>query len=49
MADQSDVEDALVDVVSVALYPNGTAKPAFPGQIAGSIGDGRIPRHWTPI
>jgi hypothetical protein len=31
MADQSDVEEALVNVVSAALYPRGTAAPSVPG------------------
>jgi len=31
MADQSDVEDALVNIVSAALYPNGTTEPSAPG------------------
>ncbi len=31
MADQSDVEEALVNIVSAALYPGGTAEPSVPG------------------
>jgi hypothetical protein len=31
MADQSDVEDSLVNIVSAALYPNGTAEVSVPG------------------
>lgn len=32
MADQSDVETALVDLASAALYPNGTTAPGVCGQ-----------------
>ena len=31
MADQSDVEVALVNVVSAALYPNGTSEASSSG------------------
>ena len=40
MADQSDVEIALVSVVSAALYPNGTDEASVPGP------DCRIYRGW---
>ena len=40
MEDQSDVEAALVYVVSEALYPNGTGDPSVPGP------DCRIYRGW---
>ncbi len=40
MADQSDVESALVTVASNALYPNGTAAASVPGV------DCRIYRGW---
>ena len=40
MADQSDVEDALVTVVSAALYPTGTDDTSVPGP------DCRIYRGW---
>ena len=40
MADQSDVEVALVNVVSTALYPNGTSEASIPGP------DCRIYRGW---
>jgi hypothetical protein len=40
MADQSDVEVALVDLVSAALYPNGTGAASIPGP------DCRIYRGW---
>jgi hypothetical protein len=40
MADQSDVEVALVDVVSAALYPSGTSGASVPGP------DCRIYRGW---
>lgn len=40
MADQSDVEVALVDVVSAALYPTGTNDPSVPGP------DCRVYRGW---
>ena len=40
MADQSDVEVALVNVVSTALYPNGTSEASIPGP------DCRIFRGW---
>jgi hypothetical protein len=40
MADQSDVETALVSVVSAALYPNGTGEASVPGP------DCRIYRGW---
>jgi hypothetical protein len=40
MADQSDVEVALVDAVSIALYPNGTSEASVPGR------DCRIYRGW---
>ena len=40
MADQSDVEDALVEAVSIALYPNGTSQTSVPGP------DCRIYRGW---
>jgi hypothetical protein len=40
MADQSDVEDALVSLVSTALYPNGTGAASVPGP------DCRIYRGW---
>ena len=40
MADQSDVEKALVNVVSAALYPSGTAAASVPGP------DCRIYRGW---
>ena len=48
MADQSDVEIALVNVVSAALYPPEPTKQAFPGRTAGSIAAGRTRRHWMP-
>ena len=32
MADQSDVENALAELVSAALYPSGTASPSIPGR-----------------
>ena len=40
MADQSDVETALVKMVSAALYPNGTSAASSPGP------DCRIYRGW---
>lgn len=40
MADQSDVEDALVKAASAALYPNGTGETSVPGP------DCRIYRGW---
>jgi hypothetical protein len=40
MADQSDVENALVSLVSGALYPNGTDAASVPGP------DCRIYRGW---
>lgn len=40
MADQSDVENALVTLVSAALYPNGTDAASIPGP------DCRIYRGW---
>src|SRR5690242_4735388 len=40
MADQSDVEDALVELVSAALYPNGTSAGSVPGP------DCRVYRGW---
>ena len=40
MADESDVEAALVNVVSAALYPNGTGNSSVPGP------DCRIYRGW---
>ncbi len=40
MADQSDVENALVTLASAALYPDGTAAPSVPGP------DCRIYRGW---
>ncbi len=40
MADQSDVEKALVTIVTAALYPNGTTQPSVPGC------DCRIYRGW---
>jgi hypothetical protein len=40
MADQSDVEDALVNAASAALYPNGTGEASVPGP------DCRIYRGW---
>jgi hypothetical protein len=40
MADQSDVEDALVDIVSAAIYPGGTAERSALGL------DCRIYRGW---
>lgn len=40
MADQSDVENALVAQVATALYPNGEAAPSVPGP------DCRIYRGW---
>ncbi|HEX3399903.1 MAG TPA: hypothetical protein VHT74_06225 [Acetobacteraceae bacterium] len=40
MADQSDVEEALVSVVSATLYPSGTSEPSVPGP------DCRIYRGW---
>ncbi len=40
MADQSDVEAALVDVISAALYPNGSGQASVPGP------DCRIYRGW---
>lgn len=40
MADQSDVEEALVDLVSATLYPDGTNAPSVPGP------DCRIYRGW---
>jgi hypothetical protein len=33
MADQSDVETALVALVSAALYPNGTSADSVPGPV----------------
>ena len=40
MADQSDVENALVNLVSAALYPNGTDEVSVPGP------DCRVYRGW---
>ena len=40
MADQSDVENALVNLVSVALYPNGTDEASVRGP------DCRVYRGW---
>lgn len=40
MADQSDVEEALVKIATAALYPGGTAQPSVPGP------DCRIYRGW---
>jgi len=40
MADQSDVESALVALAANALYPNGSASPSLPGP------DCRIYRGW---
>jgi len=40
MADQSDIEDALVAAVTAALYPQGTAAPSRPGPAC------RIHRGW---
>ena len=40
MADESDVETALVSLTSAALYPNGTTSPSVPGP------DCRIYRGW---
>lgn len=40
MADQSDVEEALVGIVSAALYPDGTAEPSVIGSNC------RIYRGW---
>jgi hypothetical protein len=40
MADQSDVESALVNAASAALYPNGTGEASVPGP------DCRIYRGW---
>lgn len=40
MADQSDVETALVNLVSAALYPNGISEPSIAGP------DCRIYRGW---
>ncbi len=40
MADESDVEVALVDVISAALYPNGISQASVPGP------DCRIYRGW---
>jgi len=40
MADESDVETALVALASAALYPNGTGSPSVPGP------DCRIYRGW---
>ncbi|MEJ0016756.1 MAG: hypothetical protein WDN25_09330 [Acetobacteraceae bacterium] len=40
MADQSDVEEALVSIASLALYPNGIGEPSVPGP------DCRIYRGW---
>ena len=40
MADESDVETALVALSSAALYPNGTSSPSVPGP------DCRIYRGW---
>ena len=40
MADQSDVEVALVNLASEALYPNGSSQPSVPGP------DCRIYRGW---
>ena len=40
MADQADVETALVRFVAAALYPNGTSEPSVPGP------DCRIYRGW---
>lgn len=40
MADEADVEAALVTLVATALYPNGTSEPSVPGP------DCRIYRGW---
>jgi hypothetical protein len=40
MADQSEVEQALVNIAVAALYPNGTTQPSVPGP------DCRIYRGW---
>ena len=40
MADESDVETALVSLASAALYPNGASSPSVPGP------DCRIYRGW---
>jgi hypothetical protein len=40
MADQSDVEEALVNIAVAALYPNGTARPSISGP------ECRIYRGW---
>jgi hypothetical protein len=40
MADQSDVENALVEVAFAALYPSGTTEPSVPGPIC------RVYRGW---
>src|SRR6187200_1742098 len=40
MADQSDVENALVDLVSAALYPTGADERSVPGP------DCRVYRGW---
>jgi len=40
MADQSDVENALVTIIAGALYPNGTSSPSVPGP------DCRVYRGW---
>lgn len=40
MADQVDVEQALVEAVTVALYPQGTAAPYVPGPVC------RVYRGW---
>lgn len=40
MADQSDVENALVDLIAAALYPEGTALPSVVGA------DCRVYRGW---
>ena len=42
MADQSDVENALVALASDAIYPNGLGgvEPTL-GQLVGITGDGR--------
>ena len=40
MADQSDVENALVTIIAGALYPNGTGSPSVPGP------DCRVYRGW---
>ena len=49
MADQSDVEIALVSAVSVALYPAEQTRPVYPAQTAAYIAAGRILPRWIRI